>query len=92
MEAIHLALTGVLNSRYIKNELTEYLFNKNVVDEYLSNLAEGHASILPHIKIEVFFEGENLALFEGDLRATYIQALRSADGFDYQPLIDFVRS
>ena len=27
LEAIHLALTGLLNGKYLKNDLTEYLFN-----------------------------------------------------------------
>ena len=31
LEAIHLALTGLLNGRYLKNELTQYLFNIEVV-------------------------------------------------------------
>lgn len=31
LEAIHLALTGLLNGRQIKNELTQYYFNNTVV-------------------------------------------------------------
>ena len=27
IEAVHLALTGILNGRYLKNELSQYLFN-----------------------------------------------------------------
>ena len=30
LEAIHLALSGLLNGRYLKNELSQYLFNKEV--------------------------------------------------------------
>lgn len=38
LEAIHLALTGLYNGRYLKNELTQYLFNNQVVEEYLKKL------------------------------------------------------
>ena len=31
LEAIHLGLTGMFNGRYLKNELTQYLFNNEVV-------------------------------------------------------------
>jgi putative ATP-dependent endonuclease of OLD family len=34
LEAIHLVLTGLFNGRYLKNELTQYLFNNEVVAEY----------------------------------------------------------
>lgn len=33
IEAIHLALTGILNGRYLKNELSQYLFNNDIVNE-----------------------------------------------------------
>ena len=36
LEAIHLALTGLLNGRYLKNELTQHLFNNDVVSDYIS--------------------------------------------------------
>ena len=44
------------------------------------------------LKQEPFSWGSGNLFEEGDVRATYIKALRSADGHDYQPLIDFVRS
>jgi len=66
IEAIHLALTGLFNGKYLKNELTQYVFNKDVVAEYIQNLEQGKAAILPHILIEIFMEGEDLAEFEGD--------------------------
>jgi predicted ATP-dependent endonuclease of OLD family len=31
IEAIHLALSGVLNGRYLNNKLNEYVFNKEAV-------------------------------------------------------------
>ncbi|MFA6184750.1 MAG: AAA family ATPase [Candidatus Shapirobacteria bacterium] len=66
LEAIHLALTGLLNGRYLKNELTQYLFNHEVVDEYIKKANTGDNPPLPYILIEVIIAGEDLSKFEGD--------------------------
>jgi len=67
IEAIHLALTGLHNGKYLKNELSQYVFNNEVVAEYIQGLEQGNtAQPLPHILIEVFIEGEDIAEFEGD--------------------------
>lgn len=66
LEAIHLALSGLFNGRYLKNELTQYLFNNDVVAEYVEKLGKGESAPLPHILIEVFVVGDDLAKFEGD--------------------------
>lgn len=67
IEAIHLALTGLHNGRYLKNELSQYVFNNEVVAEYIQGLEQKNtAQPLPHILIEVFIGGENTAEFEGD--------------------------
>jgi len=66
LEAIHLALTGLFKGRYLKNELTQYLFNNEVVNKYLDDLNQGKATNLPHILIEIFISGEDLPLFEGN--------------------------
>jgi len=66
LEAIHLALTGMLNGRYLKNELTQYLFNVESVSAYLKNLSENKPATLPHILIEIYFDGEDIALFNGN--------------------------
>ena len=66
LEAIHLTLTGLFNGKYLKNELTQYLFNCEVVEEYLKNIADGVPSLLPFILFEVYFSGDDLAIFEGD--------------------------
>ncbi|MDN5128685.1 AAA family ATPase [Aliarcobacter butzleri] len=62
LEAIHLALTGLLNGKYLKNDLTEYLFNFECIQEYLAN-----PKTLPYILIEIFFEDGKYPLFEGTL-------------------------
>ena len=67
IEAIHLALTGLHNGKYLKNELSQYVFNNEVVAEYIQGLEQNNtANPLPKILIEVFIEGEETAEFEGD--------------------------
>ena len=66
LEAIHLALTGLFNGRYLKNELTQYLFNNQVVAKYLYDLDQGKVAIPPYILIEIFINGEDLPLFQGN--------------------------
>jgi len=67
IEAIHLALTGLLNGKYLKNELTQYVFNVDIISEYIENLEQGrNIAVLPFVKIEVFMGGEDVAEFEGD--------------------------
>ena len=38
LEAVHLALTGVYNGRYIKNDITQYIFNNDVVEQYIKKV------------------------------------------------------
>ena len=67
IEAIHLALTGLLNGKYLKNEVTQHIFNVDVIAEYIKNLKqENSVAMLPHITIELFIEGDGIAEFEGD--------------------------
>ncbi len=66
LEAIHLALTGLLNGRYLRNELSQYIFNNDVVNDYISRLKTDKSTIPPHVLIEVFISGDDLPLFEGD--------------------------
>lgn len=69
LESIHLTLSGWLNGRYLKNELTQYLFNNEVVAEYLAKVNDKENqkdAVLPSILIEVFIGGDDLPLFQGD--------------------------
>ncbi|PXX31514.1 ATP-dependent endonuclease [Arenibacter sp. ARW7G5Y1] len=69
LEAIHLALSGVLNGHYLRNELSQYLFNNEVVESFLSNLKNGKNPELPCIHIELFFDGHttsDFAKLQGD--------------------------
>ena len=42
LEAIHLALTGLYGGRNVRNELSQYLFNKEVEKEYLNSVKDGN--------------------------------------------------
>lgn len=66
LEAIHLALTGLLNGKYLKNDLTQYLFNNKVIDEYLNNVNQGKGVIPPSILIEIYIDSKEFPLFEGN--------------------------
>ena len=52
LEAINLCLSGLINGRYIKNELNECFFNKDAVKNYNQDTN----AIPPHILIEVYLE------------------------------------
>lgn len=70
IEAIHLALTGLHNGKYLKHELSQYVFNNEIIAEYIQGLEQGNVGeMLPHILIEVFIEGEDTAEFEGDFHS-----------------------
>lgn len=66
LEAINLALTGIINGRYLRNELSQYLFNNEVVRRYINGLKQGCNPALPQIVIEVFFSGDQHPLLEGN--------------------------
>lgn len=66
LEAIHLVLSGMYSGRYLRNELTQYLFNNEVVAEYLAELKASGNATPPSVVIEIFLEGADLAKFEGD--------------------------
>ena len=68
LEAVHLALTGLFNGRYLKNELTQYLFNNKVVEDYIKSLEKVEKGVPtpPHVLIEVFIGGEDAPMLEGD--------------------------
>ena len=69
LEAIHLALSGILCGKYLKNELSQYIFNKDIEKEYIDSLNPEKSPFPkdpPYILIEIFFAGSDLPLFEGD--------------------------
>lgn len=49
LEAIHIALTGFYGGRNIRNELSQYLFNRDVVELYINSVNNGTALPPPRI-------------------------------------------
>lgn len=72
MQALHLALTGFLNGRYLKLELSQDIFNNAAVADYIAAVNAGKSgSILPpRIIVEIFLDDikdDSLkALYEGN--------------------------
>jgi len=70
LEAVHLALTGVINGRYLNSELTQYLFNNEVVSEYIDSFSTTTPQELPSIEIELFFSEPSVApTFSGNFNS-----------------------
>lgn len=70
LEAIHLCLSGILDGRYLKYDFHQYLFNYEVVDEYLTNIKSDKTTQLPELLIEVYFQSnDELADFEGSFNS-----------------------
>ncbi|WP_247750821.1 AAA family ATPase [Rhizobium sp. B209b/85] len=59
LEAIHLCLTGMLKRKYLRNELSPYLFNRKVERAYLDSIASKQPLDPPEIQIELFFGGDS---------------------------------
>lgn len=76
LEAVHLALTGMLHGRPLKNDLTSYLFNLAAQQKYIESLKTGTPLPPPAITIELFFSGDSseLAELEGDGNSEKIKA------------------
>ncbi len=71
LEAVHLALSGWFHGRHIRTGHSEALFNKEVMEKYISDQNENVDP--PHVRIELFFEIDNdviKANFEGDNNTT----------------------
>ncbi len=67
LEAINLALTGIYGGRYIRNELSQYLFNEIAVKEYIKSLVTDAPLSPPTILIELYIsESDDVAFLEGD--------------------------
>ncbi len=66
LEAIHLACTGLLNGRYLRNELSQHLFNRNSVSDYISSVRNGKPKDPPSILIEVYLAEDAFPILEGN--------------------------
>ncbi|ABM04283.1 conserved hypothetical protein [Psychromonas ingrahamii 37] len=65
LEAANLVLSGILHGKYLKNELSQYLFNCKAVSEYLTQVNDGGSTTLPEICIEVIFNKDSFPKFQG---------------------------
>ena len=86
LEAINLALTGTLGGRYIRNEISQYLFNKEVVAEYLDSVEKGAPIEPPVITIDVYLEGEESDIIKFRGKNNFTQENKS--GFSYKIMLD----
>jgi len=66
LEAINLALTGLFNGRYFRNELTQYFFNFEIVSKYIEKINNGFRADLPYILIEIYLESDEFPELEGN--------------------------
>lgn len=66
LEAINLALTGLYCGKSVKTELSQYLFNNKMVEEYIASVNNGTPLAPPAIRIEVYFDDNIDAQFEGN--------------------------
>lgn len=64
-EAINLALTGKLYDKPIFYELSPYLFNKDTIHNFVSNIKDGNKIPPPKILIEVYLDDSFDAEYKG---------------------------
>ena len=97
-ELLNDAQYWIYHQTYSPDDIATRFHHRLVFIHLFPNGNGRHARVMTDVllekvlKQEPFSWGSGNLFEEGDVRATYIQALRSADGYDYQPLIDFVRS
>ncbi len=96
LEAIHVALTGIYAGRTIRNQLSAYLFNREVAQEYLESVESGRPIEPPQIMIEIYFKNGTLPEYEGNGNSENndgIEGIRFTIGFsekfnaDYEKLL-----
>ncbi|MEX2586198.1 MAG: mobile mystery protein B [Balneolaceae bacterium] len=86
------------NATYPPDEIATRFHHRLVQIHLFPNGNGRHARVMTDVLLEKVLDHEPFSwgsgnlIEEGDVRATYIQALRSADAHDYQPLLNFVRS
>ena len=80
LEAINLALTGIIRGKSIWNEISQYIFNKDAVEEYIISLSTVPIA-LPYISIEIYFGGNENPLMNGDGNS---DRNSSAEGFCFK--------
>ena len=67
LEALHLALSGMYNGKYLGSDITASIFNVNAIERYISGLKTDQKESLPEIIIEVFLNGNDISRLNGCL-------------------------
>lgn len=80
LEAINLALSGIINGKSIWNEISQYIFNKEIVDAYIESVDTAPMA-LPDITIEIFFGGSENPLMNWNANS---DRDNSAEGFCFR--------
>ena len=66
LEAIHLALSGIFRGKQIRGNLSQYLFNYDVINKYLNEINNGGGTEPPYILIELYMD-DTFPELEGDM-------------------------
>lgn len=66
LEAVNLAISGYLHGKSIRNNLSQYIFNLEVVQEYINSINNKKFIMPPEISIEVYFEEGISKILNGD--------------------------
>lgn len=66
LEAVNLAVSGYLHGKSIRNNLSQYIFNLEVVQEYINSISKKEFIMPPEISIEVYFEESVSKILNGD--------------------------
>lgn len=56
LEAIHLALSGIFCGRYLKSDLTHYIFNHEAIKDYFLAIRQGKHPVAPYLSIELWLD------------------------------------
>lgn len=75
LEAIHLALTGQYQAKSIRNQISEYLFNREAVVEYLESFQSGGPIQPPEILIEIYFSSGTIPEYEGNGNSKHLDGV-----------------
>lgn len=62
LEAVNLALSGVFHGRFLRNDLSEHIFNRETIEAYVTDPKIGP----PDLLIELYFDGEGLDEYKGN--------------------------
>lgn len=65
LEAIHLTLSGIFRGKTIRGNISQYMFNYDVVEQYIQDINNGEGTEPPYVLIEVYLD-EGYPLLEGD--------------------------